>query len=1186
MKWLDLLAIWSTSLHGRRNREIDINLFLQVGTYDAQTETFAIAHDKVRQFAMLLQHYGVSDALHKTLLLMAKQHEQERSLLILHVREDCHNSAWRTISQTLFRNRWIINWRTIIDCGDGMFGMQYVGLHSNKSFLMGGNYIRRVRAAISVASNNNVEGVALVAQNEREIIAKQLSVIVFQLLWTFAVLSQTGLHIKLSNSAAEDFDIFDSLLVQEQRSEHFGAHIASENGFFFRSDSIDDVTTDGVYMVPIGSAFVTIQYEPSEQLSFVHRRYWSRNRLVNVSQASSGATLCGKSESNLADADDVRSGSYLSHMAHLLRMYLFATHVPPKDGDCFRPIFDALFEIESAGNCEQKKTTTGNHNGNSSYDAFLGSSDDAFLGSSVDAFFDSALAQSYWREFRQSEREQIVETLAREGALPVLYFPRPDAQSIVQRCAYRSNWCGFANLDNNCFLNSTLFALMCPMGNKNSFNAAVAHHADAAPLSADDFEFIRSIEGYLIDGDDMERARRLIAKLFCSALRAAYALSNYGAWQPSQVAEADEKIQKHCANLLPLLDLWSLAQRDVCFAKSAGEFQDVGECLQLLCELLKFEECRVSTVAVTEEFRNVPFVQAEQANLNTDDLERYSLEQSSNPLCLRVQSAKEWPLLRLFVDWSTMPTLDDIIDLQLLCDRAAYECSLVPAPRTTSQKRREAETGVPSLVATRYIVKRHVRSRQSRMFVVHIPRQKDLHTMHMNRIRFGDGGNRLRIDEQNMIIESLILWRGGHYTSLVHCPVEQKWYHVNDLQLAGQRCEEFGNTFAAAVERLDRERLCITSVCCLRADDVVDANSDEPRRAEEREFDAQLHNELQKLALANDSTKHKALLMRKDRDRFRSALECAQQFDRTVVRLPERFLFGHDNPNTDFHFIDAWYADESPLPRQSTQLALVLAAGAPLDIDDSQAVSTLFDCNALDSVRERALVTSRALARLTDRTQSLNDEAINMSLDALQAQHLGLSARQYVAAGGTDSLKFDWYSADETVAQFDASCWFFSTFFYTLMTQGFERVVGQVTRRSDRRAFQLFRADNVLVPLHEPDRNHWTLLRIDVRSHTLLYYDSLAGDGTHHCVAMMQFLHSLGDDAAWTVQNVYEKPLQLLESDDLVSCGVFLLYFCEQIYENNATALEELETVTQAQIAEWRDRFASRLRQYGNLDSA
>jgi hypothetical protein len=401
----------------------------------------------------------------------------------------------------------------------------------------------------------------------------------------------------------------------------------------------------------------------------------------------------------------------------------------------------------------------------------------------------------------------------------------------------------------------------------------------------------------------------------------------------------------------------------------------------------------------------------------------------------------------------------------------------------------------------------------------------------------------------------------------------------------GMRCEDFGATLGEAIALVDGARKIVTTVTCLAE-----------RQATPPSLEEQMHIEIQKLSQPSDTLLHKAIVLHKDEQRFRSAATALALFDTPLTLMPRRFLFGHDNPNADFFFRPAWF--QEPFPQQPTELALVLAVGMRPRLATSSDVraeeqrvasaSTLFTASALPVVQSRAQYTCNAIVQLLGTEAPLGSEAIDASLQYLQMQHLGKTPRDYVAAGGASTLAFDWHDRESGAPTFAATCWAMSTQFYTLMRTSFARW----------RPFLLLAAEQILIPIYDVRNRHWTLVRVQPQFRQIHYYDSMASDGMEHLTAIARYMVHLqktqlkdkhADLAQWTLRNMITRPLQT----DLYSGGVFLLYFCDEFFQARGDLLDALAdalphsrdvTAAPEQVTEWRSMFARRLEAAGNLE--
>lgn len=1216
MKWLDALSCWSTVLPGlavdtaaaaaavnhgagaatfTTSDSDPLHQFLACGTFDDETQTFSVAHTHLHAFTALLCRNGAPQSLLHMLSQIAREHNRVESPLRLRVCRDALNDAWARICATLFAQRWALNVRSVLRCADTQLGLEYCGRDSEESLLLGGAYIVQLRRAIYDEPNTEASKAAF----------DEFSLVAFQILWTFAALSRLGLHILPASSHIDE--IFDTILIERDRSDHFGRETASENAYFMR-DGGSLATADGVFAVPVRRAFATLRYEPDATPRFAHRQYLRDGRVVDVKETEADTAHY------IANEQSVRCGTYLALMARLLRRYVFRQtvagvqrEIAPPDRD-FLSLFRALHETQFAVN------------------------------NSVEAFLNSAFAKSFWRVFKPSERSGVIATLGDpNGVLTLISLPEPllgsavvlpqqasslwtsgDRSNLMQLApplpvrTYRTNWCGFENIENNCFLNSVLFMLMCPTSKNNSFANIVAAGAAQPAPSADDVEFVRNIRGRITASTDTERARRVLARFFAQSLHAAFTLSNRSDWPPQQATQVNAQIYAHCKKLLPLLDIWSLAKRNVCLTASVGEFQDLDECLLLLCSLLQFEYCCVSTICVMEEFRSLPFADGDDDDngRRVCDLESRSLSEPSNPLRLQVRSSLEPPLLRLPVDWATRETrgvhstgdTTAAVEFQSLCTTSLQEFSTSPAPT-----RRAA---VEHVSATRFYGKRHLWSRGKQLLVVYLPRRNSLATVQRQAVQFPPD-ERLLVGGESMRIASLVLWGNSHYTSLVRD--DNRWWHVNDMAPVGYRCVDCGETLAAALAVLDQRRQFVTAVAC-----VADGGEATTRASEESAataFDApaierQVCVEIQKLSVLCDTMQSKAVVLHKEAESgFCSVQTALEQFNTSVTALPRRFLFGHDSPGADFHYANAWYTVGHQMPLQKSPFSLISAHGLrpghgpnsefclpDADLEQEEAriavASTLFCTDMLPSMRRRAEQTCTALAQLRNDGGRLGNgpvdsATIDVCLDVLQMQHLGHTPRQFIAAGGARNLALDWFDPSGKQQRFNATCWALPATLYTALISatgggdsgsgsGLIETKHHMLRRKNRRPVFLSAASDIVIPVCSAQR-HWTLVHVQPLLRKMSYYDARGGDGAEQCRILARYLAQStdGGDAEWIVSRQPLQP-QLATSDS----GLLLLHLCRLIY---LAQVGELPTSIEA-LDETRRYFAENLEHVGLLE--
>ncbi|CAO2587909.1 Sentrin-specific protease 2 [Lemmus lemmus] len=122
----------------------------------------------------------------------------------------------------------------------------------------------------------------------------------------------------------------------------------------------------------------------------------------------------------------------------------------------------------------------------------------------------------------------------------------------------------------------------------------------------------------------------------------------------------------------------------------------------------------------------------------------------------------------------------------------------------------------------------------------------------------------------------------------------------------------------------------------------------------------------------------------------------------------------------------------------------------------------------------------------------------------------------------------------------------FSTFFYPQLKHGGYSAVKRWTRRMN-----LFEKEIILVPIHQ--KVHWSLIVIDLRKCSIMYYDSMGHTGQSICETIFQYLQNESktrrnielDPLEWKQYSMTsaEIPQQLNGSD----CGVFTCKYADYI---------------------------------------
>ncbi|XP_057613332.1 sentrin-specific protease 2-like [Chionomys nivalis] len=122
----------------------------------------------------------------------------------------------------------------------------------------------------------------------------------------------------------------------------------------------------------------------------------------------------------------------------------------------------------------------------------------------------------------------------------------------------------------------------------------------------------------------------------------------------------------------------------------------------------------------------------------------------------------------------------------------------------------------------------------------------------------------------------------------------------------------------------------------------------------------------------------------------------------------------------------------------------------------------------------------------------------------------------------------------------------FSTFFYPKLKHGGYGAVKRWTR-----GINLFEKEIILVPIHQ--QVHWSLIEIDLRKRSIIYYDSMGHTGQSICETIFQYLQNESktrrnmelDPLEWKQYSMTsaEIPQQLNGSD----CGVFTCKYADYI---------------------------------------
>lgn len=168
----------------------------------------------------------------------------------------------------------------------------------------------------------------------------------------------------------------------------------------------------------------------------------------------------------------------------------------------------------------------------------------------------------------------------------------------------------------------------------------------------------------------------------------------------------------------------------------------------------------------------------------------------------------------------------------------------------------------------------------------------------------------------------------------------------------------------------------------------------------------------------------------------------------------------------------------------------------------------------------------------------LNDETINFYLEMLRERSKRNQSSACVLSSQRDRIHF------------------YSSFFYTKLTQGGAYLHKNVARWSKMAKIDVSELDKIILPVHV-GHNHWCCAIINIREKQLEYYDSLGGTNP----TCLQYLRRYVEDEvrahrperlaalaidSWREINVKAIPQQNNGSD----CGVFTLKFADYASEN------------------------------------
>jgi len=1171
----------------------------QLASFDILLEQRATPDD----FRVTLQHIAASMSANETMVSSSVPSPPPSTLfpppaavpalqlaLIANVSDHAIRLVWAHALRTVFFNCWAINFAPTFIVNEHTI-LSYRGQARETKSLLDSGYLDSLHADMQAKVDTTDE-------TADRTIADNFNTIAFQLVWSFAALGRCGLLAHVADSAEHDAMLQDAII--QYGRQDFDVACCDDHAIFVPTPTLHAATT-GAFFVPVRTAFVVLCNTP-KSLS-----WFSSQEFHGGSGVDGGDSVVGGGDGDVGGGD---SGGGGGENVSVATLYIEPAPMTAAAADPEVSSSDSFLSDMSLRMLEVFFPDAGqvapNNERYANIHALLvqlvacrepGSS------SAAAVFIDSPFAQSFWRPFEESVRADIILRLEGEEAPPVIVFPNPIYQEYqggliapvtkARNAAYARSastiaWRGFPNINNNCFLNSVLFMLMCTGSNYNTFVDAVCDYADEFGLLGEDqverdTQLIATIDRKIDDLRERERFRMAIARRFSHTLVTAFSISNGSPIEREELAEADDNIYRLCETLLPLLDMWCKVYSGNYLIAHAGEFQDVSECMQYLCELLCFETHVVSKLTFSEEFRTLPFSKVEEEQYGVRELAQRSIAERQNPIGVRTRCSEQWGILAPSIDW-TAHTAREPIDLQAALNAANIECSIVPAPLTTAQK-----AAVPKPEpCTRMLVTRNVWSSGARMMIICVQRRPWPGMIYRNPLQFGAADGCLTIGEQSMRIGALTLWQRGHYTSLVYhsqaidnnaedseTPMVG-WYHYNDIQPAGHRFEFFGVDLEAAVAVIDRRRLLVTSLCCVRQQCLTD----------DQVLSHAFSLEIQKRAtVAGNRMDGKIILLRKD-EQYPSPLLAAERAG-TRVELPRNYLYGRDDPNRDFFFDASWYAVDGngePVPFRSYQNPFSILLGAGISLPKSQRNRAVFsgmpiydvlgDSSVQRMSQDCAQQCIAAARRIDNVAERLNDTAINLSLATFLMRLCAMNPRQFVDANTSRGVSFDHPTASRTFA--------LDTFFYTLLCRSADAVRGYTRRKSDGKEVNLLNYERLIIPIHLAEIDHWALVCVEPAKRHITYYDSLAYNGRSCCSRILAFLvENPAERLLWSTDNIFALPIQA--HDDSVSCGVYVLQFAATLMDITVATPITFTPLSDEELAQLREYFATLLIDFGHL---
>lgn len=125
----------------------------------------------------------------------------------------------------------------------------------------------------------------------------------------------------------------------------------------------------------------------------------------------------------------------------------------------------------------------------------------------------------------------------------------------------------------------------------------------------------------------------------------------------------------------------------------------------------------------------------------------------------------------------------------------------------------------------------------------------------------------------------------------------------------------------------------------------------------------------------------------------------------------------------------------------------------------------------------------------------------------------------------------------------------YNTFFYLSLSQKGYKHISRWTKKVD-----IFSKNKLFIPVHIDEENHWCLIYVNLKKHSICYYDSLGGSNFKSLKLVLKYLMLEHLDkkkteffpSGWLLKIAKKCPKQR----NLWDCGVFVCMFAEHLARN------------------------------------